>query len=194
MSKLLIIYAHPSRQEGGHAYFLDCVLEKLTNENQPYELIDLYAIKYDPILKNEELYSAGRRSVSPENKDFQEKIKASSCLLFIYPTWWSNMPAILKGWLDRVFVGGFGFTYKFGAPLGLLKGKKAAIFSASGAPRWYSRLISFDRSMRVLSHDVLRFCGIKTRNFGLGSSQKLNDRKKLKIAKQAERALNFLFN
>ena len=192
MSKILIIYAHPSRKEGNHAYFLEKVIEGLKTRHEDYELIDLYALNYDPVLKNEELYSSGRKVISPENLAFQEKIKNSRCLIFIYPTWWSNLPAILKGWLDRVFTGGFGFTYKFGAPIGLLKGRKAAIFSASGAPRWYSRWINFDRSLRILSHDVLRFCGIKTKNFSLGSSRRINERVKDKIDKISEQALKYL--
>lgn len=194
MPKILIIYAHPSNQDGNHAHFLKIISERLKNKKIPYELIDLYAINYDPVLKNEELYSSGRKIVTPENQEFQDKIQNNDRILFIYPTWWSNVPAILKGWLDRVFVGGFGFTYKFGAPIGLLKGKKAAIFSASGAPRWYSLFINFDRSMRILSHDVLRFCGIKTKNFSLGSSRRLNDQVKHKLDKIADQVLKYLLS
>ena len=193
MDKLLIIYAHPSH-DGSHAYFLEQVKEILKNYRQvEYEIIDLYAIKYNPILENSELYSAGRRMISPENLVFQEKIKAASHLLFIYPTWWQNMPAILKGFVDRVFVSGFAFVYKFGIPIGLLKGKKAAAFSATGGPRAYTRFFIKDQSLSVLTKDVLSFAGIKTRGFSLGSVPRMAPKNKPRLRRIAEKILRYLF-
>ena len=127
MSTILIIYAHPSH-DGYHGYFLDQATEEIKKRGWEYDLIDLYALGYDPVLKLNELYSAGKRAVSDQNKEFQQKIQDNNRLLFIYPTWWNNMPAILKGWLDRVFVSRFGFIYKLGVPIGQLKGKKSSGF------------------------------------------------------------------
>ncbi len=194
MSKLLIIYAHPSRA-GSHGYFLEKILELLGSfPSVSHELIDLYDVKYDPILKDNELYSAGRRAVSPENLAYQEKIKAASHLLFIYPTWWQNMPAILKGFMDRVFVAKFSFTYKAGLPIGLLKGKKAAAFSATGGPRLYTSLFTGDQSLSVLTKDILGFAGIQARGFSLGSARRLDDSDKAHLERIAKKVLKYLFN
>ena len=186
MSKIYIIYAHPNHY-GHHGYFLKAITAILDREKCDYELLDLYKINYDPVLKEEELYSAGKRSVSQQNQEFQAKIIASDRLLFIYPTWWGGMPAILKGWVDRVFVSRFGFIYKLGIPIGQLKGKRAAVFSASGAPRLYSQLITGERALKSLTHDVLRFCGLKTRSFRLGLARNKSgdgEREMDKIAKK----------
>jgi NAD(P)H dehydrogenase (quinone) len=194
MLKLLIIYAHPSH-DGSHAYFLDQIQAILkTKEQIDYELIDLYAIKYDPVLDNSELYSSGRRAVTPENQIFQNKIKAADRLLFIYPTWWQNMPAILKGFMDRIFVGGFAFTYKAGVPIGLLKGKKAAAFSATGGPRVYTSFFTGDQSLRVLTKDILAFAGIKSRGFSLGSARRLTEADKPRLKRAAEKTLKYLLD
>lgn len=190
MSKYLIIYAHPSR-EGHCGYLLSEIEQRLKGEEKDYEVIDLYALNYDPVLKNEELYSAGNKEISAQNLAFQEKIKNAERLLFIYPTWWQNMPAILKGFLDRVFTGGFGFKYVLGAPVGLLKGKKAAIFASSAGPTIYTRFFTANSAINVLKKHVLNFCGIKTKGFLIGSARSLEDNKG-KIEKMAKKIVKYL--
>lgn len=192
MSKLLIIYAHPNR-EGSHGYFLKEVEEVLKEKNYTdYEIIDLYKINYNPILKHEELYSQDRRAVSEENVVFQNKIKEADKMLFIYPTWWQNMPAILKGFIDRVFTSGFAFKYVLGAPLGLLKGKKAAIFTASGGPFLYNRYIMRNQSIKLLSKHVLFMAGINSQGFILSSASKLKEKNMDKIKSIASKAVQYL--
>lgn len=194
MLKLLIIYAHPSHT-GFHGYFLEQIEDILKSRRDVvYEMLDLYALNYDPLLKDSELYSAGRRAVSPENLIFQEKIKAADRLLFIYPTWWQNMPAILKGFTDRVFTSGFSFFYKAGLPIGLLKGKKAAVFSATGGPRLYTKLFTRNQSLSVLTKDILSFAGIRTKGFSLGSARDLDDKKKENVRLIAAKVSRYLFN
>lgn len=192
MSKLLIIYAHPNH-EGSHGYFLkeleDALKEKKYTD---YEIIDLYKINYNPILKHEELYSQGRSEISEENIIFQNKIKEADRMLFIYPTWWQNMPAILKGFIDRVFTSGFAFRYVMGAPLGLLKGKKAAIFTASGGPFLYNKYVMRNQSIKLLSKHILFMAGINSRGFILSSASKFKEDKKAKINEIANKALNYL--
>lgn len=189
--KILIIYAHPNH-DGHHGYFLDRFKEKLTAAHTDYEIIDLYALNYNPVLLDSELYSAGRRAISPENLDFQKKIKEAERLTFIYPTWWQNMPAILKGFVDRVFTGGFGFRYENGLPVKLLKGKKAAIFTASGGPALFTKLIVRNQAVQALGRDVLSFSGINYHAFRLASAHQLSDISKAKIDRLAERAVKYL--
>ncbi len=194
MLKLLIIYAHPNHG-GFHGYFLSQIEDILKSQRTvSYEILDLYALNYDPVLRDSELYSAGRRAVSPENLIFQEKIKAANRLLFIYPTWWQNMPAILKGFTDRVFTSGFSFVYKAGLPIGLLKGKKAAVFSATGGPRLYTQLLTRNQSLSVLTKDILSFAGIRTKGFSLGSARELNDKKRGDLRLIATEVSRYLFD
>lgn len=191
MAKIFIIYAHPNHT-GHHGYFLKAITKILTQKKCSYELLDLYKINYDPVLKAEELYSAGQKNVSQQNLEFQAKIIEASHLLFIYPTWWGGMPAILKGWVDRVFVSQFGFIYKLGIPIGQLKGKKAAVFTASGAPRLYYLLATRERALLSLTHDVLRFCGLKTRGFRLGSARNKSGDSEQKMDAIAEKVSKYL--
>ena len=174
--KTLIIYAHPGTK--GHcSAILEELLQQLNERKKAYELIDLYKINYDPLLHENEHYTAGKKDISKENKRFQEMIRKSDNLIFIYPIWWSSMPAILKGWIDRVFTNHFAFKYvqmpiisKFiGGPIpkGLLKEKKSAVFTTIGAKKWQEWLVLGNRFKKIMSNDILRFCGIKNKVFTL---------------------------
>jgi len=194
MLNILIIYAHPNH-EGLHAYFLKQVeisLEAQKSKNLTYEILDLYALNYNPILSKAELYTAGQREISDDTSLYQGKIKSADRLLFIYPTWWQNMPAILKGFLDRTFIGGFSHRYEGHLPIGLLKGKKAAVFTGSGQPRWFNFLIKRDRSIKVLTKDALNLAGIKARGFSIGGSSSLTDKKRATLEKKASKIIKYL--
>lgn len=192
MPKLLIIYAHPGHA-GHHGYFLQQVREALqSRQHNDYELLDLCAIGYQPVLGSDELGASGRHEADSISRSFQDKVKAADLLLFIYPTWWQNMPAVLKGFVDKVFTRGFAFNYDKHIPIGLLKGKRAAIFSASGAPRVYTRFFKFNQHLGVLAKDVLKFSGIKSKGFSIGSARHLNDKKRAELRRMAEKAVRYL--
>lgn len=190
--KTLVVYAHYSH-EGHSGYFLKELESLLKARGVAYELVDLYRLGYDPILQAAEAAPLSDRKLSPETESFQEKIKAADRLVFIYPTWWANMPAILKGFIDKVFSSGFAFRYQGPIPVGLLKGKRAAVFSSSGGPRLLTRLVVGDHALKVLVRDTLRFCGIKARGFSVGSARTLDDRKKKELARTAKRMFRYLY-
>lgn len=174
--KTLIIYAHPN-VEGHCSYILKEVISNLKNKKIEFELIDLYKKEYDPILHENELYSAKRKNISKINLEYQKKIKKSEMQIYIYPIWWGSMPAILKGFFDKVFVGGFSFKYVNNFPIGLLKNKKAIVISTSGAPSFFYKYI--DRTpIKLIKRLILGFCGIKTKFYLIGNCKRLSDKKK----------------
>ncbi len=187
----LIIYAHPDI-EGHCSTVLKEVEKELKIKKLDYELIDLYKIKYDPVMYKEELYTAGRRKVSAQNKRFQKKIQESDSLIIIYPVWWSGMPAILKGFFDKVFTPHFAFKYEGIQPRGLLKDKKAIVIITSGAPAFLSKIILGDRPRKLIKNDILNFCGIKTKVYQIGSCNVLDQKKKKKIKKIVKKAIRNL--
>lgn len=185
--KILIIYAHPTGV-GHHAYFLDKFIEILKQKDCSYEVLDLYKLNFNPVLTKEDLDGVSDNQIL----DFKEKVSLSNCLVFIFPTWWQGMPAIMKGFFDRVFSAGFAFKYKNGIPLALLKGKKAAVFSATGGPKIINDFILRRKGMRVVVSDILKFCGICAKGFSIGSARKLDDKNKNKINFLAVKAYEYL--
>jgi putative NADPH-quinone reductase len=102
----------------------------------------------------------------PLEKDLirsQNLIKDSNHLVFIFPSWWGLMPALLKGWIDRTFMPGFAFQYKKGSPFPeqLLVGKSARIIITMDAPSWWYRWVNGAPGLRALRFATLKFCGIK---------------------------------
>jgi NAD(P)H dehydrogenase (quinone) len=192
MSDTLLVYAHPN-QAGHCGFFLQELKRELEQRKESYEVLDLYARGYDPVLKPDEHYSSGHRNVTPQNKEIQAKIKDAKRLIFIYPVWWQNMPAILKGFVDRVLVAGFAFQYAGKMPKGLLQGRKAIVFTSSGGPRFFTRFLAGDRALKVMVKDTLGFCGIATQGFSVGAAGELTEKNKVAIAKTVRRGLAFLF-
>jgi NAD(P)H dehydrogenase (quinone) len=209
---ILIIYAHPPVE--GHCFeILKNVEQDLKSKNKEYELIDLYKENYDPVMHADELYTVGNRDISPQNKLFQEKISNSELLILIYPVWWNSPPAILKGFIDKVFTPRFAFSFKsifspniktllakiipgkwgfmidFGIPIKLLKGKKAIVFCTSSSPKVATFFLLGNRFKTTMKKDMLGFFGIKTKLYHIDNAKKMNEYQIRRIKKSVMRAL-----
>ena len=190
--KTLIIYSHPTT--GGHcAEILKSVVDELKNKKTDFLLLDLYKMKYDPVLHEDEHYTRGKYKISKRNKEIQKQITDAEKLIFIYPVWWNSMPAMMKGFIDRVFTAKFAFKFVNGYPIGLLKGRKAAVFITSGANNFFSWLIFRKRAAKIMKKDILQYCGIKTKVFQFGGALEFNEKSSLKIKKLVNKGLNWLY-
>lgn len=130
----LIVVAHPSVDSFtmGLARSYADELQELGHRQQT---CDLYRIGFDPVLAAQELSPIGDGHSAPADVlKAQDGIRAADVLTVIYPLWWLSMPAILKGYIDRVFARGFAYQSHNGVVRGLLAGKKAVLITVSGAP------------------------------------------------------------
>lgn len=100
----LIVYCHPYPGSFGHAQ-LEAICRRLEREGHDYEVIDLYEEGFNPVLSREELkvYFAGE-IVDPMVKKYQDMLLKAEHLVMIFPIWWSDTPAMLKGWIDKVML------------------------------------------------------------------------------------------
>ncbi len=101
---------------------VDKIASELDKKMKPYELIDLYKDNFNPVMtaEGEKLYSQGKPSDVLVAK-YQKILKESDEIFFIFPIWWNNVPAMLKGFFDKVFIKDFAFKEENGVPVGLLK-------------------------------------------------------------------------
>jgi len=188
---MIIIYAHYSKT--GHVGTVLATVEATLQQRQrAYEVWDLYQLQFNPVF-NPETYDrtdAQGISADPQIKTWQEKIKQETDFIIIYPTWWVNVPAILKGFYDRVLQARFAFRYKSnGLPEGLLRGKRALVITTTGAPAFFHRLIKWNRSLSISTADTLRFCGIQTTTLLFGSCVHINETKRQRITKKTRATL-----
>jgi len=104
-----------------------------------------------------------RTELEPDLLMMQEEIKKADHLVLVYPTWWATYPALLKGFIDRVFLPGFSFKYRENSPLWdkLLTGKTARMIVTMDSPKWYYALFMKNAGHRSMKKGILEFCGIK---------------------------------
>ncbi|MEM1061108.1 MAG: NAD(P)H-dependent oxidoreductase [Planctomycetota bacterium] len=132
------------------------------------------------------------RRISPSELDFEVSVRGTSAkdqpveddivrsreaiewcehLAIVHPTWWGSTPAILKGWIDRVFVSNWAFRYPENSKLweGLLKGRSARVITTMDSPPMIYQTVFGGPGVRQLKTSTLWFCGfkpVKTTLFG----------------------------
>ena len=109
--KVLVVLAHPNPDSFSHA-IVDRVVSTLANREHSVSVIDLYGLGYSPALTRAELsaYPTSEPAIDPMVIEHTRLIQECSTIVFVYPTWWSSMPAILKGWIDRTMLPGIAFS------------------------------------------------------------------------------------
>jgi NAD(P)H dehydrogenase (quinone) len=148
--KHLIIYAHPNAKSL-NSHLKNILVEHLERGNHEVIVRDLYQLNFNPILSLEDM--AGQRSgiVSDDVKKEQNFITWADCITFIHPIWWTGLPAIMKGYIDRVFSYGFAYRYDQGIQKGLLTGKQTVIINTHGKSKSEYEAIGMDKALRLTS-------------------------------------------
>jgi NAD(P)H dehydrogenase (quinone) len=131
--KHLVIVAHP-RADSLTMSLAYTYIAELAALGHQHTLHDLYGMRFDPVLTRTEIVQAQSHSSLPEVLQAQQDLEDADVITVIYPLWWLSMPAILKGYIDRVFARGFAFESRAGLVQGLLTGRKCVIMTLSGAP------------------------------------------------------------
>ncbi|WP_025702175.1 NAD(P)H-dependent oxidoreductase [Paenibacillus forsythiae] len=180
----LIVYAHPNRESLNGA-FLNAVKQGIAQTSSgEFQVLDLYEENFDPSL----VYNKERRRrdmhKDPELEKYREQIRWADRLVFIYPIYWGRPPAILLGYIDRMFASNFAYRDRPNRiyPEGLLKGKSAVCISTMKGPAHYPLLTLNNAHKVLMKRAVFHFVGIrKVKFFEFGSmeSKKGNQAKKL---------------
>ena len=110
---VFIVYAHPSKDSVTYQ-LKQSFIQGLQAANHSYTEVDLYAMNFNPVYKEEEYkkdaYYQSSTNVDPIILKQQQLINESDVIVFVYPVFWSECPAILTGWFQRVFNCGFAYT------------------------------------------------------------------------------------
>lgn len=108
--KVLTVVSHP-RQDSLTFKVADCFVEGLAEAGHEYEILDLHRIGFDPVLKgvDEPDWSTAEQTFSPEVEREIRRMREHDALAFIFPIWWWHLPAMLKGYIDRVWNSGFAY-------------------------------------------------------------------------------------
>jgi putative NADPH-quinone reductase len=168
----VVIVAHP-RSDSYTCALARRAAEGLDAAGHDVEVLDLYRLGFRAAMSAEEwhVYESDEPIVDPMVADHARTIQRAGLLVFVYPTWWSGLPAILKGWLERVLVPGVGFRLdeRTGKVRPALTGVHTIVgISTYGFPRSYPRAVD-DNGRRTLTRALRMSCGMRTRTrwFGL---------------------------
>jgi len=190
--KITVILGHPSRESFCGA-IMQSYVEGAREGGAEVKEIYLGDLKFDPILWKG--YSA-IQELEEDLKKTQEDMRSADHLVFIYPTWWGGMPALMKGFVDRIFLPGFGFKFHKGQsyPDRLLSGKSARIIVTMDNKQKLSEKLFGAPSVVALKEIVLEFCGVNPVDITIVSSlRKFDDEKKkaflLDIREKGRRSL-----
>lgn len=164
--RALVIYCHP-RSGSFTAAVRDTVLAKLAQAGAEVRLRDLYSEGFDPVLsaREHEIYEDEAENRVPVQRHCDD-VAWCDTLIFVYPTWWYGLPAMIKGWLDRVLVPGLAFLMPDETSSDIRPGlthiERLGVFTTCGASFWLTRVIGAP-GKRTLLRGVRAICAKRCR-------------------------------
>lgn len=175
--KILLVNGHPDRDSFCHA-LSQAYKQGAQSAGAEVREINVGDLKFSPNLAH------GYRKITELEEDLlkaQDSIKWAEHLVFVYPTWWGTMPALLKGFIDRTFLPGFAFKYRSNSIWWdrLLTGRSARVIVTMDSPVWFFRLVNGKPGHNAMKKMVLEFCGIKpVKITSFGSVKLSNDKQR----------------
>lgn len=128
--KACIVFAHEGSDSFCHE-ILGRVTQSLKKLDVDPTIRDLYKMNFSPVFDAQDMNRAAQGNPSSSIEEEQTLITDSDLLVMIFPVWWWSSPAIMKGYIDRIFTDGFAFRYESSGPVGLLTGKQALVFTTT---------------------------------------------------------------
>ena len=130
--KVFVVYCHPSK-DSFTRHMCDAFIKGITDSGNEFILSDLYEMDFDPVMTEKEYlrdaYYRNTPDIAADVLKEQEKINSADAIAFIYPVFWTEAPAMLVGWFDRVWSYGFAYGDKTMKML-----DKAIILCSAGNP------------------------------------------------------------
>ncbi len=157
--KITVILGHPDSDSFcaalANAY---CEAAQMAGHELRYHALG--SLHFDPVLHKG---YKGIQALEPDLETVKDSIVWADHLVFVYPIWWGAMPALLKGFIDRVFLPGFAFRYRKNSPLWdrLLAGRSAHLLVTMDTPPWYFRWVYKMPGHHQMKKTILEFSGIK---------------------------------
>ncbi|WP_026673567.1 NAD(P)H-dependent oxidoreductase [Alkalihalobacterium bogoriense] len=193
--KHLIVYAHPHPESLNHA-ILDTTVRALKKNGHEVIVRDLYELKFQPVLQPKDTVAMKAGQTPKDIRTEHEFINEADVITFIYPIWWTGLPAILKGYVDRVFA--YGYAYAFGEEgiIKLLKGKKGLIINTHGTPTEEYDEIGMTAGLKMTSDiGIFEFSGIEPiEHLLFGSIGIVNEEAYKEMLNKVEETINSHFS
>lgn len=179
--KILIILGHPDPNSLNHAIAY-AVRDDLQDTGHDIMFHDLYGEGFAPLLVAEEIPESGK--INQQVASHCDELSSADGIIIVHPNWWGQPPAILKGWVDRVFRPGVAYRFEEGdcgegTPIGLLNASTAVVINTSNTPAEREQNAFGDPLEAIWRRCIFDLCGIKSfhrRMFSLVVTSTLDQR------------------
>ncbi len=164
MSKNILIFCgHPDKDSFALS-LAQKYYEGAKSKTDKIKLYNLAELDFDLNLTRDKKYG---QPVEPILQQIQAEILQADHLVFVYPNWWAIFPAILKGFIDRIFTKGYAYDFIGNNPIRkpLLTGKTARIIVTMDSPIWYYKWFLGAPGHKAMKKAILGYCGIKPVKF-----------------------------
>jgi len=160
---VLVIVAHPNVKSFNRA-IADVVAKALRRNGHNVMFHDLYEEGFNPVLPGDEIPKEAQLKTNIEV--YCAEAVAADGFVIIHPNWWGQPPAILKGWVDRVFRPGVAYEFQEGdsgegVPIGLLRAKAAIVFNTANTPKEREMEVFGDPLEALWKDCIFGLCGVK---------------------------------
>jgi len=123
---------------------------------------DLYQLNFDPVLSLKDMDGQRKGMVFEDVEREKEYILWAERVIIIHPIWWTGLPAIMKGYIDRVFSYGFAYSYNQGVQKGLLSGKQMVVINTHGKSQAEYRALGMAKALALTSDTgIYTYCGFE---------------------------------
>ncbi|MEG0926910.1 NAD(P)H-dependent oxidoreductase [Chryseobacterium sp.] len=159
MKKIAIINGHPNKESFNFG-IASAYKERVLKSDAEIKEIIIADLNFNP---NLQFGYQKRMELEPDLVKAWEIIKWADHLVWVHPVWWGGLPALMKGFIDRLFLPGFAYQYRENSVWWdqLLKEKTAHIITTLDQPGWYYWLVYGKPSVNQLKKSTLEFCGVK---------------------------------
>ncbi|MFD1417546.1 NAD(P)H-dependent oxidoreductase [Companilactobacillus keshanensis] len=189
--KTVIIFDHPytasaSENVPHHRSFLAALLKstikQLHEQNNQVDLIDLHADKFDPVMSAEDLINWRRgKTINEQVKNYQERLLTADRIIFMFPVWWEVMPAMTKGFIDKVYAKNLLYQAD-SMKTNLNKKVKIEVITTMSTPNFIYRLIFGAPLLKALHRGTFlktQLWNFKWKNFSRVEKKSSTQRKKI---------------
>jgi NAD(P)H dehydrogenase (quinone) len=160
MKKVLIINGHPDKESYNFA-LAEAYKTGVERSNAEVKQINIRDLDFNP---NLQFGYRKRTELEPDLLKSQEMLKWADHIVWVFPVWWASLPAIMKGFLDRVLLPGYAFQKRENSLLWdkHFTGKTSRIICTMDQPTWYYRFFNGAPSTKAMNKNTLKFIGVKS--------------------------------
>lgn len=194
--KVVIVFDHPYGPEASNnqlhnrsftAALLQATINQLKERGDTIDLIDLHKDNFNPVMdKNDLLNWRTEAYVNQQSQNYFERLKQADEIIMLFPIWWEMMPALTKGFIDKVFAKGQIIKSQTGKRLRrimLPTDIKVRVLTVAGAPNWAYKIVFGNPLGRMLKRGVFGKMGIRNFKLHLFNAEDANFKKRQKMLK-----------